>query len=58
MMTSKPKPFLYNEQVATQRLQVASVTISYDHRDPDTNRTNIARKVDSFAALILRQSLR
>jgi len=47
MMTSKLKSFLYNEQVATKRLRVASVAMSCD-RDPDTNRTKIANTVDAI----------
>jgi predicted amidohydrolase len=46
-MTSRPGSFLYNEQVATKRLKVASVAMACD-RDPAANRIKIANTVDAI----------
>jgi len=46
-MRSKFKSFLYNEQAATRRLQVASVAMSCD-RDPGVNRARIVDTVDAL----------
>jgi predicted amidohydrolase len=47
MMSSKFKSFLYNEEIATKRLQVAGVALSCD-RDPDVNRARIADTVSDI----------
>ena len=46
-MTSKWKTFLYNEQSAARRLQVATVAMSCA-RDPDSNRKKIARTLETI----------
>ena len=46
-MTSRWKTFLYDEQSAAHRLQVATVAMSCD-RDPDSNRLKIARTLETI----------
>jgi hypothetical protein len=47
MLTRGFRTFLYNEQVATKRLKIASVAMTCD-REPDINRARIANMIDAI----------